>query len=199
MVVQTGVKRILERYLEFGQLFHEKMPVKMFDTGKIEILGRPQLVGEFDISVDVNTPFDDPVRRQEFLHMAKLYLNDPDVDQIEFKREHFRLGKFHNPERFVPDPKERTLHIEKENMMMVKTGEVYPVLPEEDHLLHYKTHLPYQKYPNIAQHMQIHVAFEKQKQGGSGQGGQVPMAQNEPDLLRGVSQRLEPKNLITGR
>jgi len=194
VIAHTGLIQILRRYLELGQEYHTSVEARAFDPQEIISVDRSHLFGEFAIGLDLNTPFAKPVQRQEILQSVKLYQGDPDIDQVELKRRHFRIMEFQEVEKLVPDPKEKLLPIEKENMIMVQTGYVVPV-PEEDHLLHAKGHQPYIQYPNINKHLEMHIAMVQQKQQGGRPKGKIPIPEREEDLVRQISQRLEPKKI----
>lgn len=196
IIAHTGLLKILNRYLQMGQLFLEKAPITMQD-GETKIIGKKELYGDIGIELKLNEVFNKPVQRQEMLQTVKLYQSDPFIDPVKLRRKHLSIMEFKDVEELVPDPEHKLLPIEKENMMMVKSGQIIPVLPEEDHMLHYKTHEKYSQHPAVAAHQQVHLAFmQKEKGVQTGGGGKIPLAENEPDVLKQTSQRLQPKRLI---
>jgi len=200
IIVDTGLVEILQRYRDIGRLYLEGMPVKAFDTGEIidmssEDIDEPGI----DIQIQINDVWNQPIQRQEMLQLAKIYKDDPFVDPVKFRRKHFRLIQLTEVDELVPDPKEKMIPIEKENQTMVQYGIVLPVHPLEDDDLHLKGHAPFKDVPNVAQHMQLHIASAQRKQGG-GNGkrvnAKIPMAENELDLVQQTAQRFKPQSVL---
>jgi ketosteroid isomerase-like protein len=194
IAVKTGLLKILRRYLDIGQLFAKQSPLRLLDSNELMLIGKDEIFGDMSIKIDTLEAFERPLQRAQMTQVVELYKGDPDVDQIELKRRHFRLMEFSNVNKLVPEPKEKLLHIEKENMIMVQSGAPFPVLPEEPHDLHYKTHARYKDFPAVAQHMEMHLAYW-QKQQETPQKATLPKMESETDLLRSVDRSLQPTRL----
>lgn len=198
VIVDTGLVTTLERYYDIGRLSLEPTPIELFDTKEtVELSAEDIDGGDVDIQIQLNDVWNQPIQRAEMRDIATLYKDDPYVDPIEFRRRHFRLIKLNEVEKLVPDPKEKMLAIEKENMMMVQQGIFVPVLPEEDHELHLKGHQPYADHPIVAQHSEGHMAMlEKKEQSPNmptGAGAKASVPENELDLAQQTAQGLKPK------
>jgi hypothetical protein len=189
IIIKTGISKILQRYLEIGQLFLEKVPVAL-SSGEVRQIDKRDLFGGLTVFVDINSATDKPLKQQAYLQMAQLYRGDPDVDQIEFKREHFKIMDFPNVDKLVPDQKTRMLPVTKENIMMIQQGIPVPVMKEEDHKLHREGHQPYANYPLVGAHLQQHIALEQEQMGQGQKMGQIPKYQSEPGMVRGVQKKL---------
>lgn len=194
VIIKTGVSKILERYLQIGQLLLEKTPITL-PSGEISEIDRRDLFGAIRVTVDMNDALNKPVMQQSFLQMAELYKDDKDIDSIEFKIAHFKAMEFPEVDKIVPNRKTRMLPIEKENMIMVQHGIVIPVLPEEDDELHLEGHAQFKDLPNVGQHIQLHIANAERKQGENGKQPKIPGYKDEIDLVRGAAQRLKPKRI----
>jgi hypothetical protein len=203
MVIGTGLRKVLERYLEIGQLYADRMPLKMFDTGEMELIGKEEIFGKFSLQLKTIEPWKRPIQRQELLQAISIYNRDPDIDQIELKRRHFEAMEFSDPEKIVPDPANKIADIQRENQLMVQRGVLIPPLPHEDHRLHIQYHMQWADNPIVAQHIQLTVALYQQQQQGGGttrSPGGIHLPQTEPHQLMGLSQRLEGGRLpaLTG-
>ena len=194
VIIKTGVSKILDRYLQIGQLFLEKTAVTL-PSGEITEIDRRDLFGAITLSVDINNAMNKPVMQQAFLQMAELYKDDKDIDPIEFKIAHFKAMEFPDVDKIVPDRKTKMLPIEKENMIMVQHGIVIPVLREEDDELHLEGHAQFKDLPNVAQHIQLHIANAERKQEGNGKQPKIPGYESEIDLIKGAAQRMQPKRI----
>jgi len=202
VVVHTGLFPIGRRYLDIGQLYLEQMPMKLFDSDEIVMLGKDKIFGQLNLTLDINDIWNQALRRQEFLKSIEIFKDDPDIDQIDLKRRFFRSFGFSEVDKLVPESSAEIIAIDKENQLMVQNGIFVPVNPKENHLLHFKKHRPFASNPIVAQHIQLHIqAFQDQQkstpfaQGGEGRmrGG---LPENEVDLLSSVSQRLQPGRMI---
>lgn len=194
MIIRTGLQKILERYLEIGQMYAQNIPLKMFDSDEIQMIGAKNLFGRFNLKLKTIEPWQRPIQRQELLTAVKIYQGDPDINQIELKRRHFEAMMFPDPEKIVPDPASKFAEIERENRLMVQQGVFIEPLPHEDHVLHYKNHAQFQANPIVAQHMELTAKMyqEQQTQGPPILGAEPRLPQTEPHQLMQVSQRLEP-------
>lgn len=189
VIVNTGLTTILQRYYDIGRLYLEKTPIQLFDAKEVVELGKEDIDGgDIDIQIQLNDVWNHPIQRQEMLKLSEIYKDDPYVDPVELRRKHFRLVQFTEVEKLVPDPKEKLLPIEKENMMMIKGGIVVPVLPEEPHEIHIPVHAKYKDHPIVAQHLQGHVAMLQEKEKSPNMpaqtGGKVPIAKDEVGLVQ---------------
>lgn len=194
MIVDTGVSKILQRYLEIGQVLLEKTPVPL-PSGRIEEIDKRALFGGVAVSVDINEAMNKPVKQQQFLQMGELYKDDRDINQIAFKRAHFKAMEFRDVDEIVPDKKTRMIPIEKENQIMVQYDVMVPVHPLEDDELHLEGHAQFKDHPVVAQHIQLHVASAERKQGGDGKQPNIPGYENEMHMVEGTAQRLQPKRI----
>lgn len=194
IIVDTGLTTIMRRYRDIGRLYADGMPVKMFDTKEVvEIAASDLDSDELDIEVKINDVWNHPIQRQEMLKLAEIYKDDPFIDPVELRRKHFRLIQFTDVEKLVPDPAEKMLPIDKENMMMVQGEIAVPVLPEEDHELHLQGHAKFKDHPLVAEHSEGHVAMMQQKEKPT-KGGQprIPLAKDEAGLTKQAVQ-LQPE------
>ena len=199
VILNYGLLKVARRYLDIGQLFLEQMPMKLFDSNEVQMIGRDQIFGEFNMTLDINQVWNENMQRQELMQSIEIFKDDPDIDQKELKMRFFRSLGFPEVEKLVPPSTVEMSFIDKENQLMVQYGVFVPVKPEENHLLHFKLHQQYISNPIVAQHAQIHQQMfqtqEKPAMSGVTPGGgrpQLPMLQNEPDLIKQISQRLEP-------
>jgi len=195
IVAHTGLLKILNRYLMMGQLFLEKLPVKL-ESGDFRVIGKKNLFGDIAIDLKLNEAWNKPLQRQEFLQTVKLFQTDPFVDPIKLRRKYFTLMEFRDVEDLVPETKEKQALPERENMIMVQQGILVPVLPEDDDELHLEVHGPFRDNPFVDQHSVMHEAALQEKQARPGGGGRIPMAETEPHLMQKVSNRLQPKGLV---
>lgn len=194
IIIKTGLEKILNRYLEIGQMYAQNIPLKMFDSDEVQMIGAENLFGRFNLKLKTIEPWTRPIQRQELLTAVKIYNGDPQVDQIELKRRHFEAMEFPDPEKLVPDPASKLADIERENKLMIQQGVFIEPLPHEDHVLHFKNHQPYQQNPIVGQHMELTARMyqEQQTQGPPVLGAGPRLPQTEPNQLMQVSQRLEP-------
>lgn len=168
MLIHTGLEKIARRYLEIGQLFLKDMPIKLHDSDEVIVMNRKNLFGEHQVISVSNEFWSKPVQQNVFLKMIELYGQDPYVDPVKLRRKHFASFEFDEIEELVPDPAEKTLPIEKENMLM-QQGVMVPVLPQEDHELHLKVHMEIKDSPLGKIHMEIHRANWQAQQKNPGQ------------------------------
>ena len=199
VIVDTGLIEILTRYYDIGRLTIEKIPIQMYDSNEVVELGMDDIDGgDIDIQIELNDVWNHPIQRQEMLKFAEIYKDDPYVDPVKLRRQHFRLIQLPNVEELVPDPAEKMLPVDKENMMMVKMGIPVPVLPQEPHELHLKGHLQFKDIPNVAQHIQQHIAMLQAKEQSPNAPGtakpRIPMAQDEIGLAETLAQKLNYAN-----
>jgi len=200
IIVDTGLITILKRFYDIGRLYLEKTPIELYDTKEtVELDMRDIDGGDVDIQIQLNDVWNQPIQRQEMLKLAEIYKDDPFIDPVELRRKHFRLVQFTEVEKLVPDPKDKLLYPEKENMMMVKDGTFVPVLPEEPHEIHIPVHMKYKDHPIVAQHLQGHMAMLQEKEKSPNMpaqaGGKTSLPEDEIDLAQQMAQGFKPKNI----
>lgn len=196
IIVDTGLITILQRYYDIGRLYLEKTPIQLFDAKDVVELGKEDIDGgDIDIQIQLNDVWNQPLQRQEMLKLSEIYKDDPYVDPVELRRKHFRLVRFTEVEKLVPDPKDKLLPVEKENMMMVQYGIPVPVLPQEPHELHIPEHAKYKDNPLVAEHLQAHVAMLQEKEKSPNMptqaGRKVSIAKDEVGLMQQTPHMVE--------